>query len=65
MNLVQLLEQNTIKRPDKMAIYYQDRSHTYTEFNNAVNRLSHGLVDLGLKKGEKIAFMMHFMHVPK
>ena len=58
MNLVQLLEQNTIKRPDKMAIYYQDRSHTYTEFNNAVNRLSHGLVDLGLKKGEKIAFMM-------
>ncbi|PID13865.1 long-chain fatty acid--CoA ligase [Sporosarcina sp. P34] len=58
MNLSQLFEQNASKRPEKMALYYENRSYTYAELNNEINKLAHGLANLGVKKGEKIALMM-------
>lgn len=58
MNLVQLLEQNTVKHPEKMALYYEERSYTYDDFNKAVNRLANGLIEQGVQKGEKVALMM-------
>ncbi|MHA6258886.1 long-chain-fatty-acid--CoA ligase [Sporosarcina sp. CAU 1771] len=58
MNIAKLLEQNTRKHPDKMALYYNERSYTYDEFNKTVNRFANGLIDQGVKKGEKIALML-------
>lgn len=58
MNLVNLLEQNTARHPNKMALYYENQAYTYDEFNKAVNRFANGLLKQGVKKGEKVAFMM-------
>lgn len=58
MNVVSALVHNAKRISDKTAIVYEDRSYTYHEFNEAVNRFANGLIDLGVKKGEKVALMM-------
>lgn len=42
---------------DKEAAYCDDRVFTYREINERVNRLSHGLQDLGIKKGDHVAYL--------
>nr|WP_255408191.1 AMP-binding protein [Sporosarcina sp. P3] len=37
---------------------YEDRRYTYRELNQEVNKLSHGLIQHGVKKGDKVALMM-------
>ncbi|MGE7921607.1 long-chain-fatty-acid--CoA ligase [Viridibacillus arvi] len=58
MNIVNILAQNVVRHPEKMAVIYEDRSYTYGEFNEIVNRFANGLLDLGVNKGEKVALMM-------
>lgn len=58
MNIVSILSQNARRHPEKPALVYEDRSYTYHEFNKMVNQLANGLIELGIKKGEKIALMM-------
>ncbi|MGE7918631.1 long-chain-fatty-acid--CoA ligase [Viridibacillus sp. NPDC093762] len=58
MNIVNILAQNAVRHPEKMAVVYEDRSYTYGEFNETVNRFANGLLDLGVNKGEKVALMM-------
>jgi long-chain acyl-CoA synthetase len=58
MNIGHYLSLNTRRHPDKLAFTYEDRTYTYLEFNNKVNQLANGLMDLGLKKGEKVALML-------
>lgn len=41
----------------KKAIITEDRVFTYNELNERVNRLSHGLQKLGIKKGDKVAYL--------
>lgn len=41
----------------KPAIFTDDRVYTYAEMNERVNRLSHGLRDLGVQKGDRIAYL--------
>ncbi len=45
------------KTPDKEAVADLYRSLTYREWNERCNRLANALLDLGLKKGDKIAFI--------
>ena len=46
------------KYPDRTAIInYGGSSLTYREFNERVNRLGNALMDLGVNKGEKIAYL--------
>ncbi len=47
------------KYPDKTAIVFKDRRLTYRELNQRVNQLAHGLLDLGLKKGDKLSIMLN------
>ena len=42
---------------DKTAVIYGDRCYTWKEFFNRVNRLSNALKDVGIKKGDKVAFL--------
>lgn len=42
---------------DKTAVYCGERVFTYRELNGRVNRLSHGLKDLGIEKGERVAYL--------
>jgi long-chain acyl-CoA synthetase len=58
VNIGHYIALNARKHPGKWALTCEDRTYTYREFNQKVNRLAHGLLDLGVKKGEKVALMM-------
>ena len=58
MNLGQLLKVNAKKFPATVAVKDLTRSFTYEETNGRVNRLAHGLLALGLKKGDKVAVLL-------
>ena len=53
-----LLEQQALKRPDQLAIRYQDTSLTYAQFNQAANQMAHYLSSLGVGNGDAVALMM-------
>ncbi|MFC0559972.1 long-chain-fatty-acid--CoA ligase [Halalkalibacter alkalisediminis] len=42
---------------NKLAIIGDDRSYTYAELGERVNRLSHGLKALNIEKGDKVAYL--------
>ncbi|BBO81032.1 hypothetical protein DSCO28_15980 [Desulfosarcina ovata subsp. sediminis] len=58
MNLGQQFKVNAKRHADKPALKDQGRSFTYAETNRRVNRLAHGLMGLGLFKGDKVAVFM-------
>ncbi len=58
LNLGQNLKVNAKKFPNTVALKDSRWSLTYPELNRRVNRLSHGLLSLGLKKGDKVAVLL-------
>ncbi|MBA7494272.1 Long-chain-fatty-acid--CoA ligase [subsurface metagenome] len=58
LNLGQILKVNAKKFPNTMALKDSRRSYTYPELNKRVNRLSHSLLSLGLRKGDKVAVFL-------
>jgi feruloyl-CoA synthase len=58
MNIGGFLAQNARNFPERFAIECEGRTYTYGEFNTSVNRLAHGLINLGVKKGDKVAILM-------
>src|ERR687896_2241591 len=54
---VDFLRRSAYMSPDKTAVVYGDRRHTYREFEERVNRLASRLRDSGLQKGERVAFL--------
>ena len=52
------LSRNARMLPAKVAIICEDRSYTYDELNRIVNQMAHGLIALGIKKGDRVALMM-------
>ena len=58
MNLGQNLKINARKFPNTVAIKDWNRSFTYPELNQRVNRLANGLISLGLNKGDRVAVFM-------
>ncbi|MGG1676227.1 long-chain fatty acid--CoA ligase [Neobacillus sp. NRS-1170] len=58
MKIGSLLSQSARKFPELLAVECEGRSYTYRQFNEEVNRFTHGLISLGFKKGEKLALMM-------
>jgi len=55
LNLGQIFPANVRKYPDHIAFMDRDRSFTYPQSNRRINQLSHALLSLGLKKGDKIS----------
>lgn len=53
------LIQNARFIPDKPAIIYGDRHVNWREMNDRINRLAQAFLSMGVKKGDKIAFMFH------
>ena len=45
------------KTPDKEALVFHDRRCTYRQLNERVNRLAHGLLGLGIRKGDKVSLI--------
>ncbi|MFS0689144.1 long-chain-fatty-acid--CoA ligase [Sporosarcina sp. 179-K 8C2 HS] len=55
--LTQFLDNAVKLYGDKKAIICDDRVFTYREMNERVNQLSNGLRTLGVKKGDRVAFL--------
>ena len=45
--------------PDKEAVVFEETRLTYAEFNERTNRLSNALLDLGVKRGERVVVICH------
>lgn len=55
MTLGELLYENTKKFPRKLAVADVERRFTYAQFNERVNCLANAMLDLGIRKGDKVA----------
>jgi acyl-CoA synthetase (AMP-forming)/AMP-acid ligase II len=45
--------------PEKVAIKFEGQEMTFREVDARVNRLANGLIDLGLKKGDRVAALLY------
>ncbi|MFP4668332.1 MAG: AMP-binding protein [Desulfobacterales bacterium] len=57
-----MLVRTAARNPDKRAFSFRDKTFSYREFNDAVNRCAGGLAELGVKKGDRAAIMSHNCH---
>lgn len=55
MQLESFLEQSASDRPDKTALVCGRRRLSYAELEQASNRLAHGLIALGVERGDRVA----------
>src|SRR5690625_3522611 len=49
---------NAIRYAEKEALSFKGERYTYRQFNERINQLSHALQNMGIKKGDKVAFML-------
>ncbi|RFU67564.1 long-chain-fatty-acid--CoA ligase [Bacillus sp. V59.32b] len=55
--LTEFLDRAVSLYGDKQAVFCDERVFTYRELNERVNQLSHGLRDLGVEKGDRVAYL--------
>lgn len=53
-----LLSESARKYPDRKAVSYQDRSITYWELEETSNKLAGTLLDIGVRKGDRVGIYM-------
>src|SRR6266496_5989556 len=58
MNIGSLLARHAQYRPYHTAIVFEDRRLTFLELNQRVNRLANALLNLGVRKGDKVATIL-------
>lgn len=58
MDIGSYLSINARNFGERWAISCEGRDYSYSQFNNEVNKLAHGLINMQIKKGEKVALMM-------
>ena len=52
------LEQSAQAYPDKIALIHEDVRATYSQINNMANSIAHWLADNGIKKGDRVVFIL-------
>ncbi len=58
MNLRTYWEAKVQNNPSKIFLYHNDAKITYSELDRKINQLGNGLIDLGIKKGDRLCLMM-------
>lgn len=58
MNIGLLVPHHARYTPHKLGVVFKEHRLTYQQFNDRVNRIAHVLLDLGLKKGDKVATLL-------
>ncbi|GGC89267.1 acyl-CoA synthetase [Thalassobacillus devorans] len=59
MNLGLVLQRQKDLNPNNIAIKFEEITLSYAQFNKRVNQLSNGLLNAGIKKGDRIALLLH------
>lgn len=52
------LKLNSLRYGEKEAVSFKDKRFTYRSLNERINRLAHAMQDMGIRKGDKVAFML-------
>ena len=52
------LDRSASVYPNKPAVIYNETTYTYAQFDERVNRLAGALGQAGIKKGDRVAFMV-------
>ena len=55
LNLAVLLEDSARTMPERLAVICGEIKMTYAEVNAKANQVAHGLLKLGIEKGDKVA----------
>ncbi|MFJ7738199.1 fatty acid--CoA ligase family protein [Lysinibacillus sp. NPDC097287] len=58
MNLVSCVRQQAAEQPEKVAYHFMGKDTSYGEFEQTVSRFAQGLQDLGVEKGDHVAFLL-------
>ena len=58
MNIGALFTRHAQYRPNHLAVVFGDQRLTHQEINESINRLANALLDLGIKKEDKIATLL-------
>lgn len=58
-----LVRRNVAVRPDKTAVIFEGQKLTFKELNNTVNQLAHALIDLGVKRGDRVGILLTNSHL--
>ena len=58
LNPLVFLERSALVYPDKTAVVYNDQRYTYAQFLDRVHRLAGALKKVGVKKGDRVAFLV-------
>ena len=58
LNPLSLLDRSASVYPDKPAVVYGDRTYTYAQLEDRVNRLAGALKQVGVERGDRVAFLV-------
>ncbi|MEH2327777.1 long-chain fatty acid--CoA ligase [Nostoc sp.] len=58
MNIAHHIERGFQLYPDKIALIFEEKSFTYKQLNQLVNRLANSLRGLGIKKGDRVVLFL-------
>ena len=58
MNVKYLIQRAVKEYPDNMALIYKDARMTFRGLNTRVNLLANALIELGLKKGDRVGMLL-------
>ena len=57
MVIQDLISRNLIINPGKTAVFFEGKKFTYREFNTRVNCITNALLDMGIKKGDRVSII--------
>ncbi len=57
-----ILKRTSLRVPEKTALVFQEKRISYAELNIYVNRLANSLLELGIKKGDKVSVITQNCH---
>jgi fatty-acyl-CoA synthase len=60
--IADMLRRTRYHFPDKTALLFGDKRLTYTQLENECNQAANALIDLGVKKYDRVAILAHNTH---
>lgn len=56
-NLADLTRRQAVERPSELALYYEGRTTTFSQFDVYSNCVSNGLLNFGVTKGQRVSYL--------